>query len=96
MGGWLLERFEHGIKRMRREHVDFVDHIDLRAPRDRRVDGRIEQLRHLVNAPVAGGVHFDVIREPPAIDSDTCTAAPTGCWTDTDFAVQCFGEDPRN
>ena len=39
---WLFKRLEHGIESVCRKHVDFIDHIDLRAPRDRRVDRRVK------------------------------------------------------
>ena len=92
--GWrLFKRLEHGVKRMRREHVNFVDHIHLGASRDRCVGRRIKQLRHFIDAAVAGRIHFNVIGIPSAIDPDAGTALPAGRGSDASFAVERLGED---
>jgi hypothetical protein len=66
--GRLLERLEHRVERVRREHVHFVDHVDLEARVARRVDGAFQQRGHLVDAAVAGGIHLDVVDEAAGID----------------------------
>ena len=54
-----LERLQKRVERVLREHVDFVDDVDLVARRDRGVAHRLDDLAHVVDAGVAGGVHLD-------------------------------------
>ena len=48
----LLERLEQRVERRAREHVDFVEDVDLVAPAHRRVADRIVDLTHVVDAIV--------------------------------------------
>ena len=64
MLGRLFERLEQGVERLLREHVDFVDDVDL-VPRAAGPDGDVlPQLANLVDAAVAGAVdlqHVDIV-----------------------------------
>ena len=56
-----------------REHVHFVDDVDLEAPARRRVQRVLEQLAHVVDLRVGRGVELDQIDEAARIDL-RCTA----------------------
>ena len=49
----LFERLQQRVERVLRQHVDFVDDVDLVARRDRRVAHRLDDLAHVVDAGVA-------------------------------------------
>ena len=61
----LLERLQERVERVLRQHVDFVDDIDLVARRDRGIAHRLDDLAHVVDAGVGGGVHLDHVDMPP-------------------------------
>ncbi|CAG2138013.1 hypothetical protein LMG26411_01507 [Cupriavidus numazuensis] len=52
VAGRLLQRLQHRVEGVVGQHVHFVDHVDLEAPRRRRVHRLVEQLRHFVDAAV--------------------------------------------
>src|ERR1035438_836498 len=54
----LLQGLEQRIERRRREHVDFVDDVDLVSGAGRRVLARLPQLANLLDAVVACAVYF--------------------------------------
>ena len=90
----LLERLQHRVERVRRQHVDLVDHVDLVASRDRRVDRVVQQLRHLVDAAIRSRVEFQIIREAPLVDLAARPALSAGLSRNARLAVQRLGEDP--
>ena len=56
--GRLFQRLEQGVERLAREHVDFVDDVDLEPrPAGANVDV-LPQLADLVDAAIAGAVDF--------------------------------------
>jgi hypothetical protein len=75
----LLERLQHRVERVIRQHVHFVDHVDLEARIDRRVHRALEQRGHLVDAAVARGVHLDVVDEAAFVDLAARADTPHGC-----------------
>jgi len=93
---WLLERLEHRVERVRGEHVDFVDDVDLVAPRRRRVDGVLEQLRHLVDAAVRRRVELDAVDEAPGVDARARLARAARARLHAALAVQRLGQDARD
>jgi hypothetical protein len=54
-----LKCLEQGIESIARQHVDFVDNIDLVARRHRRVADLFDDLAHVVHAGIGGRVHLD-------------------------------------
>ena len=56
-----LERLQQRIEGTLRQHVDFVDDIDLVAGSDRGIAHRLDDLAHIVDARIRCGVHFDNI-----------------------------------
>ena len=78
------------------EHVHFVDHVDLVAAGHRCIHDLLEQLGHVFDAAIRGGVHLDVIGESPLLDRDAGTAHPAWPGTDADFTVQRARQDARD
>jgi hypothetical protein len=60
----LFQRLEQRVERCGREHVHFVEDVDLVARRDRRVAHRLVDLADVVDAVVRGRVHFDHVDVP--------------------------------
>ena len=54
----LFQRFQKGIERAFRQHVHFVDDIDLVARRDGRITHPLVDRAHIVNAGMRGRIHF--------------------------------------
>ena len=57
----LFQGLEQRVERRAREHVDFVEDIDLVARRHRGVADGVVDLAHVVHAVVGGGVHFEYV-----------------------------------
>ena len=55
----LLERLQQAVEGLVREHVDFVDDVDLVARRNRAVAHLLDDLADVVDAGMGGGVHLD-------------------------------------
>ena len=94
-----LESFEQGIPGLRRQHVDFVDYIDLVLPAiGRRVLHVVADLPHVLDAVVRGAVDFQHIKAATAgnfMAGRAFTArfrAAVGVLCGL-FAVQCFGKN---
>ena len=64
----LFQRLEQRVEGLRREHVHFVENIDLVARADRSVADRVVDLAHVIDAVVRGGVHFDDVDMPALHD----------------------------
>ena len=74
----LFQRFEHGIEGVVAQHVNFVDHIHLPAPHTWRVNRVFQQLGHLFNAAMAGGIQLQVIDITTFVDLQTGPALTAG------------------
>ena len=59
MLGRLLERLQQAVEGRLRQHVDFVDDVDLVAGDGRAVARGLDDLADVVDAGVRGGVHLD-------------------------------------
>ena len=64
----LLQRLEQRVERLRGQHVDFVEDVDLVARADRRIADGVVDLAHVVDAVVGGGVHLDDVDVPALHD----------------------------
>ncbi len=60
----LLQRLEEGVERLLRQHVDFVDDVDLVARARGRIAHAVGDLAHVVDAGMGGGVHFQHVDVP--------------------------------
>ena len=77
MLGRLLERLQQGVEGLLREHVHFVDDVDLVAGDERLVVRAVDQVANVVDAGVGGGVHLDHV-EMPALDDGAAMDAFLG------------------
>ena len=95
--GWLLERLEQRVERRRREHVDLVDDVDLRAAHDRGVAHSADDLlADVVHAGARGGVQLDDIRMLARRDEAALIAAAVGQRRRAPLAHERLGQDARH
>jgi hypothetical protein len=99
--GRLLERLQHRVEGGVRQHVHFVDHVDLEAPDDRLVDRLVQQLRNLLDTAVGRGVQLHVVDEAAGVDVAAGVADAAGLGRDATRAVrpnavQALGQDARH
>ena len=64
----LFQRLEQRVERSRGEHVHFVYDVDLVACVDRRIARTAEQVAHVVDAGVGGGVELEHVGMAPVRD----------------------------
>ena len=64
----LLQRLEQRVECGARQHVHFVEDIDLVARAHRRVADGVVDLPHVVDAVVGGGIHFQHVGVPALDD----------------------------
>jgi len=88
MGRRLFERLQQRVEGILRQHVHFVDDIDLVARRNRRVPHRLDDLAHIVDASVRRGVHLDDVDMPPLGDRHARLAHAARIDRGTTGAVQ--------
>ena len=74
----LLERLQHRVERRLRQHVHFVDQVDLVAADGRRVARVVENLAHVVDAGVRRGIELEQIDEAARVDVDARRADAAG------------------
>ena len=94
----LFHRLEQSVKRLLREHVDFVDDIDLE-PRPGRAElGVGDQVADVIHAGVAGRVDLDDIDVLTSRDAlaGIALAARFGRRHLGLLAIQRLGHDPRH
>ena len=60
----LFQRLQERVEGRRRQHVHFVDDVDLVARAGRRIAHAVVDLAHVVDAGVGGGVHFQHVHVP--------------------------------
>ena len=92
----LLERLQQRVERVRREHVHFVDQVDLVAAARRRVLHVVEQLARVVDLGARGRVHFEQVDEAARVDVAAGAALAAGLRRHALLAVQRLGEDARD
>ncbi len=93
----LLQRLQHRIEGRLRQHVHFVDQVDLVAPDGRRIARVVEDLAHVVDAGVRRGVEFQQVDEAAGVDVDACRAHAAGRRGDAvGDAVEALGENARD
>ena len=92
----LLQGLQQRVERVAREHVHFVDEIDLVAAARGRVLHVVQQLARVIDLGARGGVHLDQIDEAPGIDLAARRAFPAGLGAHALLAVQALREDSRD
>ena len=93
--GRLLQRLQHRVEGLLGQHVHFVDHINLEAAARRRIHGVVQQLAHVVDAGVGGGVDLDQVDEAAAVDLGAGGADAAGGGGDAGLAIERLGENAR-
>ena len=91
----LFERLEEGVEGLPREHVHFVDDVDLEAAPRRPHGDVLPQLPDLVDAAVARSVdlhHVDIL---PGGNRPARLAGVAGFGRRSPFALEGLGVDPR-
>jgi len=91
----LFQRFQHGIESGARQHVHFVDDVDLEATDGRGVLGILQQLTHAVDLCVGGRIDLQQVDEAAAVDVDASGTLPAWHGGDAGFTIKGFGEDAR-
>ena len=89
----LLERLQQRVEGVRRQHVHFVDQVDLVASARRRVLHVVEQLARVVDLGARGRVDFEQVDETAGVDVDTGRALAARRRRHAGLAVQRLGED---
>jgi hypothetical protein len=100
MGRRFLQRFQQRVERIFGEHMDFVDDVDLVARRHGGIAHRLDNLAHIIDAGMAGGVHLDHVDMPPLGNRAARFAHPARIDRRSALpvfanAVQCLGDQPR-
>ena len=95
-----FERLEKRIERVARQHVDFVDDVDLVARRNGPVENAVDQLADIVNAGAARGIHLHHVDMAVFGNRDAVLADSAGIGRRLAIAVragavQCAGDDAR-
>ena len=87
-----LQRLEQRVEGVVRQHVHFVDEVDLEPTLGRCVLGVFHQLPGIVHPGARRGIHLDEIHEASVVDRGTRIAFPTGLGNDAFRAIQGLGE----
>ena len=89
----LFQRFQHGVEGRLRQHVHFVDDVDLVAAGRGRVLGVFDDFADVVDAGIGSSVDFQQVDKAPGVDLPAGGAFTTRLGTDAAFAVQAFGQN---
>src|SRR6202011_2523645 len=76
--GRFLQRLQHRVERLLGEHVYFVDQINLVPPHGGRITRVVEDLAHVVDAGVRGGIELEQIDKATGVDVGTRRADSAG------------------
>lgn len=94
VGRRLFQRLEQGVERVGRQHVHFVDQVDLEAPTAWGVLHIIEQFAGILDLGPAGGVDLDQVDETAFVDFPAHRTGAAWRRGDAGFTVQALGNDP--
>jgi hypothetical protein len=99
--GRLLQRLQEGVEGRGRQHMDFVDDVDLVAGARRRIAHAVIDLADVVDAGMGGGVHFQHVHvsafhDRPAVHAQIGHVDGRPLHrTIRPFVVERTGENPR-
>ena len=93
MGGRLLQRFEQGVERRRREHVHLVDDIYFIPALAGGVGCLIPQAADIVHAVVGGRIHLHHVQDAAVVDATADGALAAGVAVVGVEAVDRLGKD---
>ena len=97
----LFQRLEERVEGRGREHVDFVDDVDLVARARRRIAHAVVDLAHVVDTGMGGGVHFQHVHVPAFHDGPAMHAQNRHVdgrpfhRSVRQFVIQGAGQNPR-
>ena len=91
----LFERLEQRIERLGREHVDFVDDINLVSIARRRIAHGLEDFADFVNPPVGRAVDLDDVHRTALGNFAAALACIAGLFARGMLAVERLGKDAR-
>ena len=96
-----FQRFQQRVERRLRQHVDFVDDVDLVTGRYGGIAHALDDLAHIINAGVGRGVHFHNVHMAAGRDGNAGLAHPArvdrrAAVAIRPDAVQCFRNDARS
>ena len=92
----LFERLQQRVERVRRQHVHFVDEVDLVAAARGRVLHVLEQLARVIDLGARRGVDFDEVDEAALVDLLAGAHLPQGVAVTPVSQLRHFGEDARD
>ena len=100
MRGRLFERLEERVEGARRQHVNFVDNVDLVARRRCAIGHRVNDFADVADARAAGGVHLEHVDVAALRDRHAMLALTAGISGRATLAVRPdavhpLGDDPR-
>ncbi len=88
----LFQRLQQRVEAVAREHVHFVDQVDLEAAARRRVLDVVQQIAGIFHLGSGSGVDLDQIDEAPLLDLAAVVALAARRGGDAGFTVQAFGQ----
>ena len=95
MLGRLLQRLEQGVERLARQHVHFIDDVDLVArPAGTRPHG-LANLADFINAAIARCVHLDDVHVLAGSNALANLALVAGCRRRPMHTVERLGQNAR-
>ncbi len=93
MFGRLFQGLEQRVERRGREHVDFVNDVNLETRAGRRVAAGLAQFAHLLDAIVAGAVNLKHVQRTPLGDFPAARIVIVEVHFGPVGAIEAFGED---
>ena len=94
--GRLFQRFQQGVKAVARQHVHFIDQVDLEATARRGVLHVIQQIAGIFDFRARGGVDLDQIDKTPLLDLPAVITHAARRGGDPGFAVETFRQQTGN
>ena len=92
MIGWLFEGFEQRVERRSRQHVHFVDDVNLVAANCRAELHALDDFASIIDTGMRGGVHFDDVDGTAICNRQTHATAAAWPISWLGHAVDCLGE----
>ena len=90
----LFQRFQQRVERRLRQHVHFVDQVDLELAARRHVLRVLDQFADVVHAGVGRGVDLQQVDVAAGVDRQAGLAFAAGFGAGPALAIQALGEDP--
>ena len=92
----LFQRFQQGVKAVARQHVHFIDQIDLEAATRRGVLDVIQQIAGVFDFRARCSIDLNQIDKTPLLDFTAVITYAARCGGDPGFAVEAFCQQTGN